>query len=72
MEGLDRLVERLRATGVTVHDGEPLDGYLRVYVDDPFGNRIELLDTVRVNLMGNQIEVQEPARLDVACHPSRI
>ena len=26
---------------------------------------------VRVNLMGNQIEVWEPARLDVRCQPSR-
>jgi hypothetical protein len=23
---------------------EPLEGYLRVYVDDPFGNRLELME----------------------------
>ena len=46
VQGLDRLVERLRAAGVAVHDGEPLGGSLRVYVDDPFGNRIELLEFV--------------------------
>ena len=45
VEGLDRLVDRLRAAGVTVRDGEPLDGCLRAYADDPFGNRIELLGT---------------------------
>ncbi|WP_419863676.1 VOC family protein [Candidatus Poriferisodalis sp.] len=40
---LAALVERLRAAGVTVRD-EPLEGYDRVYVDDPFGNRLELLE----------------------------
>ena len=44
VEGLDGLVERLEEAGCRVsHD--PLDGHLRVYVDDPFGNRIELLGT---------------------------
>jgi hypothetical protein len=28
-----------------VKDDEPLDGYDRVYVIDPFGNRIELMQT---------------------------
>jgi catechol 2,3-dioxygenase-like lactoylglutathione lyase family enzyme len=37
------LVERLRNAGVTVVD-EPLDGYDRVYVSDPFGNRLELME----------------------------
>ena len=34
----------LRQAGVPVVDDEPLDGYSRVYVDDPFGNRIELME----------------------------
>jgi hypothetical protein len=34
----------LTAAGVAVNDDEPLEGYLRVYVDDPFGNRIELME----------------------------
>lgn len=38
------LIERLRAAGHTVVDDEPLPGYLRVYVDDPFGNRLELME----------------------------
>lgn len=38
------LVERLRAAGVAVKDDEPLAGYDRVYVSDPFGNRLELLE----------------------------
>jgi catechol 2,3-dioxygenase-like lactoylglutathione lyase family enzyme len=42
--GLAALVERLRGAGVHVVDDEPLDGYDRVYVYDPFGNRIELME----------------------------
>jgi catechol 2,3-dioxygenase-like lactoylglutathione lyase family enzyme len=44
VDGLDGLVGRLRAAGVAVHSDEPLDGYEHVYVDDPFGNRLELLE----------------------------
>ena len=44
VNGLPALVEKLRAAGIAVKDDEPLDGYDRVYVDDPFGNRIELLE----------------------------
>ena len=38
------LVARLRSAGHEVVDGEPLPGYEHVYVDDPFGNRLELLE----------------------------
>jgi catechol 2,3-dioxygenase-like lactoylglutathione lyase family enzyme len=41
---LPALVAELRAAGARVVDDEPLEGYDRVYVDDPFGNRIELLE----------------------------
>jgi catechol 2,3-dioxygenase-like lactoylglutathione lyase family enzyme len=41
---LEQLVGRLRRAGVHVVDDEPLDGYNRVYVCDPFGNRIELME----------------------------
>lgn len=44
VDDLRSLVERLVAAGVPSHDDEPLDGYDRVYVHDPFGNRIELLE----------------------------
>ena len=43
---LGALVDSLRQAGVPVRDDEPLEGYDRVYVDDPFGNRIELLEPV--------------------------
>jgi catechol 2,3-dioxygenase-like lactoylglutathione lyase family enzyme len=38
------LVGVLRPAGVTITDDEPLEGYDRVYVEDPFGNRIELME----------------------------
>ena len=34
----------LEAAGVRIATDEPLEGYDRVYVDDPFGNRIELME----------------------------
>lgn len=40
---LAALVRRLGDSGVRVID-EPLEGFHRVYVDDPFGNRLELLE----------------------------
>ncbi|MEO0534905.1 MAG: VOC family protein [Cyanobacteria bacterium P01_A01_bin.123] len=41
---LKGLVSRLRAHGVDVIDDDLLEGYFRVYVSDPFGNRIELME----------------------------
>jgi len=41
---LGSLVQRLRAAGVEVADDGSLPGYERVYVTDPFGNRLELLE----------------------------
>jgi catechol 2,3-dioxygenase-like lactoylglutathione lyase family enzyme len=41
---LQTLVARLKSAGHRVVEDEPLEGYHRVYVDDPFGNRIELME----------------------------
>jgi hypothetical protein len=38
------LIEELRRAGSDVTTDEPLEGYLRVYVNDPFGNRLELME----------------------------
>src|SRR5580704_17327923 len=38
------LVGRLKTAGHDVREDEPLEGYHRVYVGDPFGNRIELME----------------------------
>lgn len=47
-DDLEDLTQRLRAAGCTLRDDEPLTGYPRSYVDDPFGNRIELMQALRV------------------------
>ena len=46
VEELSALRERLSQAGYRVVDDEPLTGYERCYVDDPFGNRIELMQPV--------------------------
>jgi catechol 2,3-dioxygenase-like lactoylglutathione lyase family enzyme len=40
------LQEQLGASGYAVKEDEPLEGYQRIYVDDPFGNRIELMEPI--------------------------
>jgi catechol 2,3-dioxygenase-like lactoylglutathione lyase family enzyme len=47
VEGLGTLVASLEAAGLDVRQDEPLEGYFRVYVDDPFGNRLELMEPDR-------------------------
>ena len=44
VKGLDKLVEKCTSAGYDVVSDEPLEGYNRVYVSDPFGNRIELME----------------------------
>lgn len=41
---LQLLLGRLREAGYEVINAEPLEGYEHVYVNDPFGNRLELLE----------------------------
>src|SRR5947208_1648477 len=40
------LAKQLADAGHEVIRGEPLEGYEHVYVNDPFGNRLELLQSV--------------------------
>ena len=47
VENLAALSERCRAAGYPPVTDEPLEGYDRVYLFDPFGNRIELLEPTR-------------------------
>lgn len=44
VEHLDELLVRLADSGIAVRDGDVVDGQLSRYVDDPFGNRLELVD----------------------------
>jgi catechol 2,3-dioxygenase-like lactoylglutathione lyase family enzyme len=43
VDDLAALSAKLSKAGYPVRADEPLKGYRRVYVDDPFGNRIELM-----------------------------
>jgi catechol 2,3-dioxygenase-like lactoylglutathione lyase family enzyme len=42
-ENLEDLRERLQSRGFAPYEDEPLVGYDRFYVADPFGNRLEFL-----------------------------
>lgn len=44
VEGFDQLVDRLEGAGWTTRPDNELAGVRRCFVDDPFGNRIELID----------------------------
>jgi len=44
VEDLTNIRRRLEQAGCTTTDDQPLEGYQRCYVDDPFGNRTELLE----------------------------
>jgi len=44
VKGLAALAERCRSAGHPTTADEPLEGFNRVYVSDPFGNRIELIE----------------------------
>lgn len=43
VDDLETLVERLARSGIEVSRDQPLEGFDRCYVHDPFGNRIELI-----------------------------
>ena len=44
VEDLEALKAAIESAGYILKSDEPLAGYNRVYVDDPFGNRIELME----------------------------
>jgi catechol 2,3-dioxygenase-like lactoylglutathione lyase family enzyme len=44
VEGLSELVGILEQAGYPITSDESPGGYNRVYVDDPFGNRLELME----------------------------
>jgi catechol 2,3-dioxygenase-like lactoylglutathione lyase family enzyme len=43
VEDVEALTKMLQANGYKVVNDEPLEGYDRIYADDPFGNRLEFL-----------------------------
>lgn len=44
VENLPDLLARCVAAGFSPTEDEPLEGYARAYLTDPFGNRIEVLE----------------------------
>ncbi|MGA7966489.1 MAG: VOC family protein [Gammaproteobacteria bacterium] len=44
VQDLRALVVRLRSCDINIVSDQPMEGYHRVYVSDPFGNRIELME----------------------------
>jgi catechol 2,3-dioxygenase-like lactoylglutathione lyase family enzyme len=44
VSGLADLRGRLEAAGYKVSDSVPIEGFDRIYVRDPFGNRLELIE----------------------------
>ncbi|HET9400728.1 MAG TPA: VOC family protein [Candidatus Acidoferrales bacterium] len=44
VEGLDELIERCERAGHKTKPDAAFYGYKRVHVEDPFGNRIELME----------------------------
>ncbi len=47
VEGLDELRQRLKDHGVETYEDLPLPGHRRFYAKDPFGNRLEFLESIR-------------------------
>lgn len=47
VHGVNEMLAHLETAGVTVTRDQDLPGFVRGYVEDPFGNRIELLERKR-------------------------
>jgi len=46
VDNLQTLVTQLELAGYRTVEDEPLQGYHRRFVNDPFGNRIELMEQI--------------------------
>ena len=46
VRGLDGLRRRLEAAGVPTRDDAPIAGFRRFHAEDPWGNRVELMERV--------------------------
>jgi catechol 2,3-dioxygenase-like lactoylglutathione lyase family enzyme len=47
VDDLATLIARAHAQGVATREDEPLEGYIRVFMNDPFGNRLEFLQKLQ-------------------------
>lgn len=46
VDNLEGLRARLEAAGRPIRDDKPVKGYARFFTQDPFGNRIELMERI--------------------------
>ncbi len=46
VEGLAALVACLESAGLPIQRDVQFEGYVRVHLNDPFGNRIELMERI--------------------------
>ena len=46
VDDLANLRERLEDAGHATRDDKPVEGYARFFTDDPFGNRVELMQKI--------------------------
>ena len=44
VRGLGAYLARARAADCRIVEDDPLEGYARIFLDDPFGNRLELME----------------------------
>ncbi len=63
VEGLAELISLCEDRGHPVVRDEPLEGYERVYVSDPFGNRIELMEQ-QTGTAGGEVSIPEERVLE--------
>jgi catechol 2,3-dioxygenase-like lactoylglutathione lyase family enzyme len=52
VDDLHTLAQQLAVAGYKLTEDRPLDGYNRLFVHDPFGNRIELMELTSTSLQG--------------------
>jgi catechol 2,3-dioxygenase-like lactoylglutathione lyase family enzyme len=64
VRGLDELREKLSASGFSPAEDEPLVGYRRFYVGDPFGNRLEFLEKAAGGSVGTGRKKAQPRFTD--------
>ena len=62
VRGLRDVASRLREAGCSVRPGEGVDGLDQAYVDDPFGNRIELIERLDVAVLPDPIPATRAER----------
>ena len=48
VDDVQTLAERARAAGYEVIDDDLLEGHERIYINDPFGNRLEFLRPLKI------------------------